>query len=404
MVLSLNRAGGVLMFTLFLSLSATGQNELIKARNLLDQGELIKAKGPADRAIRNEKTAKKAKTWYYRGKIHYKLFRSSDKEHQEFVKEKGGKVPMIAVRSYLKALELDDAGKYSKEIRKELPVLKSALLNYGVKAFNERDYKKAFNTFNLGVRTGETLNDGKPVDTLAYFNAGLAARQLGKDSIALEHFKTSIKLNNQEAKSYFIASRILKEQGKRKEAFRMVQKGREEHPEFRKLVLEELDYFIRLGKYKKARKKLEKAVEKNKRNPVLHFSLGTVYDRLYQNSGVDSVAIGDKDSSLFKEAKEHYKEAIRLDSSFHSAFYSLGALYYNRGADVLNASNTLKGQAKYEEEIAKAKKDLQKAKPFLERALEIEPQDQQTLISLRNLYSRLDKKKKAQKLQKRIDN
>ncbi len=401
---SLYKAGGGLILAFLISLNVAGQNKLIKARNLLEQGELIKAKSAADKAVKNKKNAKKARAWYYRGKIHYKLFRSSDEEHREFVKEQGGEVPLIAVRSYLKAMERDDAGKYSNQIQKELPVLKSALLNHGVKAFNKRDHERAFKAFDLGVRAGEALNDGDPVDTLAYFNAGLAARQLGKDSIALEHFRTSIQLGNQEAKSYFIISRILKEQDKMKEAFRTVQKGRKEHPEFRKLVLEELDYFIRLGKYQKAREKLEKAVEKNERNPVLHFSLGTVYDRLYQDSGVDSVKIGDKDSSLFKKAKDHYVKAIELDSSFHSALYSLGALYYNRGADILNASNTLKGQAKYEEEIEKAKEDLQRARPYLEKALDIKPRDRQTLISLKNLYSRIGKEEKAKELQQRIDN
>ncbi len=376
---------------------------MIKARNLLEQGDLLEAKSFANEAVKKEEHKDKARAWYYRGKIHYKLFRSNDEEHRKYVEENNKEVAEAAVSSYLKALELDQKGKFEKEINKELPVLKSALLNQGVKAFNKRDYEGALRAFDLGIRAGEKLNDGKPVDTLAYFNAGLAARQLRKNDKALDYFKTSIELGNQEAKSYFIASRIYKGKGEMDKAFEMVQKGREEHPEFRKLVLEELDHFIRRKKYDTARKRLEKALKGNPRNAPLHFSLGTVYDRLYQASAPDSAeGIGNKDSSLFQEAAHHYKKAIELDSGFHSAYYSLGALYYNRGADVLNASNTLKGQAKYEDEIKKAKEDLRRAQPFLERAVEIKPDDKQTLISLRNLYSRMGKKEKVEEIQKRL--
>ena len=394
-----------LLLLLFLGYAPPSQGQLVKARNLLEQGDLLDAKKFADRAVTREKHAKKARAWYYRGKIHYKLFRSSDEEHRKFIKKNGTEMSLIAVKSYLKAMELDEKGKFTKEIEKELPVLKSSLLNEGVKAFNKRDYETAFKAFDNGVRAGERLNDGEPVDTLAYFNAGLAARQLRKNDKAIEHLRTSIELGNQPAKSYFIIARIHKERGEMDKAFEVVQKGREAHPDFRKLVLEELDLYIRRKEFKKAREKLEKAVEENPRNSVLHFSLGTVYDRLYQKSdSASEKKIGGKDSSLFDNAETHYNKAIKLDSSFHSAYYSLGALYYNRGADVLNAANTLKGQAKYEEEIEAAEADLRKAKPYLEGALEIKPNDRQTLISLRNLYSRMDKKEKVKEIKERLKN
>lgn len=394
----------LLILFLFQSTLAFAQgSKLIKARNLLEQGDLIQAKEEIDSAIGEERNARKAKTWFYRGRIHYQLLRSGDEEFQEYAASREGELSLAGVESYLKAMELDKRGRYEKEIRNELPILKSALLNHGVNAFNRREYDKAYESFNNAIKAGELL-EGAPADTLAYFNAGLAARQLGKNKAAAEHFRTSIELDNQESKSYFLLSRSLKEQGKMDEAFEVVQEGREAHPDMRKLVLEELDHYIRREDFREARKKLEKAIEDHPENSVLHFSLGTTYDHLYQGSDSLPEEVGGKDPELFQKAKKHYERSIELDSSFHSAYYSLGALFYNRGADILNSANTLKDQAKYESEIDKAEKDMERARPYLEKALEIEPQDRQTLISLRNLYSRIDEEEKAEKLQKQLEN
>lgn len=379
-------------------------NALIKARNLMEQGELLKAKPQIDQAVTEEESAAKARTWFYRGKIHYDLFRSNDEEHQELVSEKGVEIPLIAASSYLEALERDKKGRYKKDIEKEMPVLKNALLNYGVKAFNQREHEQAYEAFRTAIEAGEWMSGG-PVDTLAYFNAGLAARQIGKNEEALEFLSTSAELGNEEGKSWFIISRIHKENGDMEKAFKAVQKGRKAEPGMKKLVLEELNHFIRREDFKMARESLEEAVEGNPENGPLHFSLGTVYDHLYQASGPkDTVMVGGKDSSFFKKAAKSYRKAIDIDSGFHSAYYSLGALYYNRGADVLNAADRIKDQVKYEDEIKKAEKDLEKARPLLEKALEIKPNDRQTLIALRNLYARLGKEEKAEELQERLDN
>ena len=139
--------------------SGPAQGQLIKARNLLEQGEFLEAKPFADDAVQKEKNAEKARAWYYRGKIHYKLFRSPKEAHRNYVKKNGAEVSRIAVDSYLKALKFDDKGKFQKEIEKELPVLKSALLNFGYKAFKKRDYEGAYRAFDLGVKAGEALSE-----------------------------------------------------------------------------------------------------------------------------------------------------------------------------------------------------------------------------------------------------
>ena len=211
-------------------------------------------------------------------------------------------------------------------------------------------------------------------------------------------------MGNQAAKSYFIISRIHKEAGDMEKGFEVVQKGRKEHPGYRKLVLEELDYFLRMGKYKEAREKLEKAVKEDPKNAPLHFSLGSVYDQLYQKSDTNGAEMGGKDSSLFQKAATHYRKALEIDSSFYRPYYNLGALYYNRGADVRNAAMSLKGQAKYEEELQAAKADLKKAEPYLKQALDIKPNDPNTLNALRKVYAELGNKEKAKALEERLNN
>ena len=69
----------------------------------------------------------------------------------------------------------------------------------------------------------------------------------------------------------------------------------------------------------------------------------------------------------------------------------MGALYVNAAATLIEIANDLPldQQAKYDSLKSEANHYLQDCLPYLEKALELQPDDRSTMISLKEIYTRL---------------
>ncbi len=91
------------------------------------------------------------------------------------------------------------------------------------------------------------------------------------------------------------------------------------------------------------------------------------------------------------KATSAYENAILINPDYFEANYNLGALYVNQAADILDKANDLPLDAVKEYDTQKAMADemLKKSLPYLEKALELTPDDVNTMVSLKEIYTRL---------------
>jgi len=94
----------------------------------------------------------------------------------------------------------------------------------------------------------------------------------------------------------------------------------------------------------------------------------------------------------------------KSSSTRFMANYNLGALYVNQAADILEKANDLPLSAtrEYEEMKEKADNMLKKSTPYLERALELLPDDVNTMVSLKEIYTRLGMLEKLAEIDKML--
>jgi tetratricopeptide (TPR) repeat protein len=92
-----------------------------------------------------------------------------------------------------------------------------------------------------------------------------------------------------------------------------------------------------------------------------------------------------------EQAVDAYQKAIALNPEYFEANYNLGALYVNQAADILDKANDLPldAVAEYDKQKALADEMLNKAVPYLEKSLELNPEDVNTMVSLKEIYTRL---------------
>jgi tetratricopeptide (TPR) repeat protein len=104
-------------------------------------------------------------------------------------------------------------------------------------------------------------------------------------------------------------------------------------------------------------------------------------------------------------AEKAYKKAISIDTVYFDALYNLGAMHYNAGVEVYNKVKDLPMSKEKEYNTGKAKytASFNKSLPYLEKALTLAPNDVNTLLSLKEVYAKLDNFTKSGEMKKRIE-
>ncbi|HET6244496.1 MAG: tetratricopeptide repeat protein [Bacteroidetes bacterium] len=359
--------------------------------------DLMNAKAAIDEATQHAQTMGNSKTWYYRGQIYHAMVESKEASLIE-TKDKN---LQETVKSYLKTLELDSKKEYSRETLQRLAIAQIQYLNLGVEQFENKKYVHAANAFEEAVIVAGHLNK---VDTLALYNAALAAEKGNLNDKAIAHYERLIQLKYGGANTYIFLSNIHKNLKQDDKAQEVIKKGRTAFPDDKNLIIEELNYYLIQGKLKEAISNLELAVQADPANHILIFSLGSVYDNLANPDKEKTQPTPAEYTEYMNKSEASYKKALEVKPDYFDAIYNLGALYFNQAVKINDQSQNIKDNAVYAKEIKKSDDKFALALPYLEKAHELDPKDRNTLISLKQLYARTQQADKYKKIKELLEN
>ncbi len=356
------------------------RTKVTSSQNLKDTGKLKEAVNTIEEAIdpsneKAEKTLEWPRTWEVRGEIYQAVYQSEDESVKSLVEN-----PLSeALQSYKKALELDEKERFENSIKVKLTLLTNDLTNQAVEAFNDEDYNKALNSFEqiLDIQDIDVIAEDSPgaVDTVIIFNAGLAAYNAEKYDKAIDYYSEAAKHGYNGARTYSLIANTYQLNKDTLGALDALKEGFEKYPEDNTILTNMIQIYLDMDKTDEAMKYLDMAIAQDPENGTYHFAQGTLYEKIENN----------------EKAIESYKKAIEADPEFFNAHYNLGALYYNEGVQQIEVANSIptSENERYAEELAKADKWFEKALPYMEKCHELQPDDNMTMESLKNLYYRL---------------
>ncbi len=365
-----------------ISIVMIGQsNKRTSAFNYQRYGKLDLAKQAIDEACQDPKTGLEAKTWFYKGNIYYDIAVSTDEKFKNLDPDPFG----VAYQSYTKAKELDEKGEFSADILKYTIAVGEGYYNKGVINYNEQQFRDAALNFEKAFEVGKSVNR---IDTSALMNAAVSAAQGNETQLSKNYYQQLIEMNVQKPDVYASLSEVYKAEGDTAAALQTVTKGRALFPDDFNLLIAETNIFLATNEKEKAMADLETALLMDSTNPSIFFAVGTIYDQM---GSID-------------KAVSAYENAIKIKPDYFEANYNLGALYVNQAADILDKANDLPldAVAQYDQEKAKADQMLEKSLPYLERALELLPDDVNTMVSLKEIYTRLGMTEKLQTINDKL--
>lgn len=413
----------LLLVALFICTITYAQKDELKAAEKAvkknDYAAAIVDIGKAEALIAGADDKTKAKFYYLKGESYAGLAKT-DPSIENF---------NIAAESFTALFEEEDkmgSSKYSELARPTMNTLISEISAKGIQSYQNKDYTAAktelFEVYHLSktdtvfleyAANAAYLDQDYPL-ALDYFTS---LKDLGYTGISTEYTainidtgerenmggKTNMDLmvkagthsdplvNTSESKQPTIIKNIAfvhVEMGDTEKAIAAVKEAREVAPEDVNLILTEANLQIKLGNKDEFATLMNQALELDPTNAALYFNLGVITGEQ-----------GD-----FEKAKEYYTKCIELDPDYVDAYINLGSAYLEKDKALVEEMNkNLNDFDKYD--AVKAKQvDLYKTViPFYEKALELRPDDIDTIRTLMSLYENTEMDEKFQGMKAQYD-
>jgi tetratricopeptide (TPR) repeat protein len=376
----------LLIAAVSISFGAMAQKgKVTSALSYIDQGILDKAKEAIDLALANEATANWFNTYFAKGRLAQASFDSKDPKVKAFYPN-----PLAeAYASYLKAMELDPKGGVKKKIitGSIFNSLAISLYNQGSEKFESKDYAGALQSFETQIKITESDIYVGAVDTGMYYNAGLAAVNSAKYAEAIKYFQKCVDMKYLGITPYFQMSEAYVSLGDTAKAESTLQGLSSKFPNDKNVTLQLIDLYIKSGKNEEAQKYIKVAKEADPNNYSLYFASGIIF--LNQNK--------------YDEAIPELTKSIELKGDVYDTQYGLGAAYINKAADMFKKANEIMDVKKYSDAVDEANAVYAKALPYMEKAIELKPDDVYTMRSLQELYYRLKQTDKYNAIKAKLD-
>ncbi|MBN4081545.1 tetratricopeptide repeat protein [bacterium AH-315-C07] len=350
------------------------KSKVVSAWNYLKYDEIDKAQEAIDMAIVNDKTKVMAKTWYYRGLVYQNMI------DNEQWKKLSDKALEETYRSFTKSLEIN-ATTYKEDIDKRMVVIGLMFYNQGVNECKIKEFDKALVSFDYALKVN-------PDDMQALYNSAYASYNMKDMTKAKSFYQKLVDKEYDEPRIYHTLADIYKNEGDETKFLEILELGRKRFPGNNVLIIDELNYYLKAGKQEEALTKLNEAVVIEPNNSTLFFALGVANDKLGNAA----------------EAIKAYKKAVELKDDYFDAVYNIGALYFNNAVDMVQKADDIRDPKKFETAKAEYETEFETALPHLERAHELNDKDQNTIVSLKQLYARIGDYEKSKAMKAKLQN
>ncbi|MCU4165227.1 tetratricopeptide repeat protein [Carboxylicivirga caseinilyticus] len=360
------------------------KGKVAAASQFLTTNDLDKAKEAIDAALENEKSISWPKTYIVAAKVYTEQYKKS-KDIEDMKK---------AVGFYEKAIELDQKGdakgkgigKFEKEIKLALTMFKPDLTNAGIDGFNSNNFDAALFAFEsvLNVNAFPMMEEG--IDTAIVYNCALAAYNAENWEKSEEYFNKSIDLKYGGGDAVLLLNQVYQTTGDSLKMGANLKKGFESYPEDNRILTTLIQYYLDSKQNVEALEYLNKAIEGDQNNATFYYARGVLYEK-----------------SDTEKAIADYSKSLEIDPNYFNALYNIGVIYYNKGVEQQNVANDKTTTKEYEAALKVANDYWKEALPYMEKAMEVNPNEAAVLETLKGLYYRFEMMDKYNEVKDKLE-
>ncbi|MCG8699363.1 MAG: hypothetical protein MI922_15010, partial [Bacteroidales bacterium] len=178
-----------------------------------------------------------------------------------------------------KAQELDTEGKSGKKIAESYATLKSYLENDAIQCFSKNDFDCSLLNFERIIEINQSpVMEGK-MDTVIFYNAGMAASRANKPEKAIEYYEKARELNHNEPGLYVFLKNKYFEVGDTAKGLEILHEGFKKHAGAKDILVELINHYLLNDKSEQALEFLKIAQKDEPENKFYLFAEGTLWDK-----------------------------------------------------------------------------------------------------------------------------
>jgi tetratricopeptide (TPR) repeat protein len=198
------------------------------------------------------------------------------------------------------------------------------------------------------------------------------------------------KLESRKGEIYKNIALILIEKGKVDEAKAAVTEARKTNPNDKSLILTEAELYYKLNDFDTYTRLVNEALANDPNNVDLVYNLGVI----------------SSDGNKLEDAEKYYKRAIEIDANYFDAYINLSELKLRADEKFVTEMNKLgtseKDNKRYEAIKVERDKNFKSILPYLEKAVEIKPDNEIVKKQLLSVYNALEMTDKYKALKAKL--
>ncbi len=281
--------------------------------------------------------------------------------------------------AYQKVLELDAKGKYGKKVGVQYKNLKLDFMNYAIEQSNDDEFGEAFKTFEMVLAIDAdplyiaAMGGTVPVDTVIIYQTAVCAYQDDDYPNAEKYFRMVIPYDFRTENCYQMLYSVLKQQDKMDDAVACLAEGIKLFPTNEFMLIEMINYYMDSEDPMEAVPYLDEAIAVNPESVAFIRAKAQLYEK----------------SGHLDEAVKLYNDVLDIDPNDFASIYELATIKLDEVDTYRNEVQNITNNAKYTEGMNEVYKMYVDVAAMFERAEAIQPDDRNTLYTLRQIYYNL---------------
>ncbi len=362
------------------------KSRVISANNLLESEKYQEAKEAIDLAVINPKTADWHRTYLVKGLLSQKAFEAGfEKEDEKKTKLYPDQL-YVAYDSYEKALELDSRKRIHASVETQYYELANSFQKLGQRHYLRKEYSQALKAFEFALLVSRSSLISVKVDTSLIYNTAMAAYESRSWDKAVQYL-TGLDKDSYSPETTLLLQKAYLAVGDSISGEVILKEGVGKYDYNQTIVLQLVDLYVASNRWVDAFVLMDSAIVHQPDNHYFPWTRGLLYQNLEQ----------------YELAIEDLLHASKLAPEEITIYYNLGICYYNMGVEIDNQALQIRSNLEYRAIRAEAKISFEKAVVWFEKAYEVNPRHQPTILKLYQLYSRLEMTQKRNSMKWRIE-
>jgi len=349
------------------------KSKVISVFQLIESGKYKEAKEVIDEAGEDENTRDWARTWYAKGLLCQSAYKEGKKKNDKKLYELYPEQLFLAYESYKQALDRHPRGRLETQLESSYVTLANDFQELGQKEFENENYSEALKAFEYALNIVRSPSiDFHISDTNLVYNSALAAFENKDWGQAIDYLK-DLQTNSYSSNASHLLYLANLNNGDTLAAAKVLIESISNYENNEDLILLLADLLYKTGDVEKAMKFLNKGADEHPKNYIFPYTSGLILQKV----------------GRYDEAIPAYKVAIELAPEEYLNYKNAGTCYYNIGVEIDKHARTISNNKEFQEEKVKAESAFRSSISYLEKANKLDPENQDVIRMLFQLYKTL---------------